>query len=596
MKTISLRKSFGTLLLLVFVMVSASGQAPRPNILLILMDDLGYADVGFMPGSASDIYTPNIDEIAAQGTVFTSAYVTHPFCGPSRTSIMSGRMPHVLGAQFNLAAFSGNGIDTSETFISTVLNNEDYYTGLVGKWHLGEEEEYHPNSRGFDYFYGFLGGGHEYFSNTWISHTTYNPSNYSVGNYNGSYNGPMMRNSEYVATEGGLYCTDVLTDAGIEFIDNAALDTEPFFLFMSYNAPHTPVQALQSDIDSIKSVLGSNAAGEGTDRLTYTAMMYNADYNIKRLVDRLKSTGEYDNTLIIFLSDNGGRTDKGALNTPLRGRKGDAYEGGFRVPMFFHWPDGNVPQGYINTDNFSSLDFYPMFAHLAAATIPEEKMYDGINTWENIINKTNPREDSTIFVMRQHNGKNFTGVVKNNYKLYTPGDGTWFLYDLLTDIGETINISAQHPDIATTMKEAVYRWTWTIKEPVFFDDPKYGFEESWIETGMPNFAITFGSLYDSADYISNIETGIDIFYNSALIYPNPVHTKVSIAFDSEINTTVDAALYDMSGRLIQQQQNLIQGNNNTYSLDIAPGIPCGNYIIKAKAGTDYITEQIIISQ
>jgi len=596
MKTTLIQKFHGILFILVIAMASAFGQAQRPNILLILMDDLGYADVGFMPGAASDIYTPNIDELAHQGTMFTSAYVTHPFCGPSRTSIMSGRMPHVLGAQFNLAAFSGNGIDTSETFISTVLDGVDYYTGLVGKWHLGEEVEYHPNSRGFDYFYGFLGGGHEYFSDTWISHTTYNPSNYSVGNYNGSYNGPMMRDFVYVATGGGLYCTDVLTDAGIEFIENAAFEPDPFFLFMSYNAPHTPVQAKQSDIDSIKSILGSNAAGDGTERLTYTAMMYNADYNIKRLVDELKGTGEYENTLIIFLSDNGGRTDKGALNSPLRGRKGDAYEGGFRVPMFFHWPGGNVPQGYINTDNFSSLDFYPMFAHLAGATIPEEKIYDGMNTWENIINKTNPREDSTIYVMRQHNGQNFTGVVKNNYKLYTPGNGTWYLYDLITDIGETTNISAQHPDIAASMKEAVYRWTWTIKEPEFFDDPKYGFEDSWIETGMPNFAKTFGSLYDSTDYISDNETGLSIHYNSSYIYPNPVHRNVNITFDSQINTAVDAALYDMYGRLVQSELNLIRGSNNSYSLAIDPGIASGNYIIKAKAGTDYFTAQIVISQ
>ena len=202
---------------IVFALSLKATEAPRPNIILILMDDLGYADVGFMPDAASDIHTPNIDALAADGTIFTSAYVSHPFCGPSRTSIMTGRMPHTIGAQYNLAAFSGNGIATTEKFISKVLNEVGYYTGIIGKWHLGEGFEYHPNNRGFDYFYGFLGGGHEYFSNTWLNHSTYNPSNYPVGNYAGDYKRPMMENNTYVATGNGLYSTDVLTDAGVDF-------------------------------------------------------------------------------------------------------------------------------------------------------------------------------------------------------------------------------------------------------------------------------------------------------------------------------------------------------------------------------------------
>ncbi len=580
-----------------FQQANAGNNLQKPNILLILMDDLGYADVGFMPGASPDISTPNIDAIAYDGTIFTSSYVCHPFSGPSRTGLMTGRMPHCLGAQYNLAAFSKKGIDTSEIFISNVMKDAGYYTGIVGKWHLGEETVYHPNNRGFDYFYGFLGGGHEYFSDTWINQTTYNSLSYSEGNYNGEYNRPMMLNSNYVATDKGLYCTDLLTDAAIGFFDNASKDTKPFFLYLSYNAPHTPVQAKASDITAIKAKLGTKAAADGSVRLTYTAMMYNVDVNFKRLIDKLKSTGKFDNTLIVFLSDNGGKTTAGALNSPLKGAKGDTYEGGFRVPMFMHWPAGNVPQGYTNSYNFSSLDFYPTFAYLAGATISPQKKYDGLNVWNDIINKTNPRKDSTIYAMRQQGGFNYTGVVKNNYKLYTSGNGTWYLYDLSTDIGETKNIASQFPDIVAAMKEAVYKWTWTIITPKFFDAPSYGFEASWISTNMPNFGKTFGALYNANDYKLNTGTSIIHFNNNIKsIIAQSGGSTVKIETGSYNFSAVDAALYDIQGRLVQLEMNLSQTDTRVYTFNVDKRLSKGLYFVVAKAGSDCISEPIVVSR
>lgn len=570
---------------------------PKPNILFILLDDMGYADVGFMPEAAKDIYTPNIDALAEQGMVFTSSHVSHPFCGPSRTSIMTGRMPHPIGAQFNLAAFSGFGIDTSETYFSKVLNDADYYTGLIGKWHLGEEEIFHPNNRGFDYFYGFLGGGHEYFSDSWLNAGSYNPNNFTVGNYAGEYMSPMMENMDYVETENGQYCTDLLTDAGLTFIEEASNDDDPFFLFMSYNAPHTPVQALSSDIDAIKNELGTNAAPDGTERLTYTAMMYNVDYNIERLVEKLKNTGEYENTLIVFLSDNGGRTNKGASNAPLRAGKGSTYEGGFRVPMFIHWPNGGVPQGSVNPYNFSSLDFYPTFIHLGGAELPEGKKLDGINVWEHILNNSDPRKDSCIFAMRPHNGNNQTGVVRNNFKLYTGGNGFWNLYDLSKDIGENTNIASQYPDVVDSMKLAVYEWTWTHIRPKFFDNPSYGFEDSWNNTNMPNWGKTFGSLYDPNDYVTGIEPGITVTnYASAYVYPNPVHSKVVIVFDSEDFPFTDAGLYDMAGRIVQKEFKLLRNSQYEYEFEIDPNVPNGNFYLKINTGKESIARPVVITR
>ncbi|WP_109831755.1 sulfatase-like hydrolase/transferase [Reichenbachiella versicolor] len=499
-----MRLLFITLFLTSTLSQCTHAKERKPNILLILMDDLGYADVGFMPDAAKDIYTPNLDQLAQEGTIFTSAHVTHPFCGPSRTSIMTGRMPHALGAQYNLAAFSGNGITTSEKFISKAIDEAGYYTGIIGKWHLGEEEQFHPLSRGFDYFYGFLGGGHEYFSNTWIDPTSFNPSDYEAGNYPGNYNRPMMNGNEYIASDKGLYCTDVLTDAGIEFIDNASKDDQPFFLWMSYNAPHTPVQAMPSDIEELQKILGNNAATKNK-RLTYTAMMYNVDYNIKRLIDQLKNSNQYDDTMIIFLSDNGGKPPAGANNKPLRGRKGDAYEGGHRVPMFIHWPKGGVQEGKITSYNFSTLDFYPTFAALTGAKIDDGKITEGINVWNDIVNLTDPRKDKPLFIMRQMNGINRTGVIKNNLKLYTWGNGDWQLYDLSKDIGETNDVSSKFKKEVETMKRSIYEWTWTQKKPAFFDSPSYKFEENWNKNNMPNFGKTFGQMYNHEDYISPIK-------------------------------------------------------------------------------------------
>ncbi|OHX63868.1 sulfatase-like hydrolase/transferase [Flammeovirga pacifica] len=474
-------------------------KSPRPNILLIVMDDLGYADLGFMPHAAKDIYTPNIDKLAQGGTIFTSAYVTHPYCGPSRTGLMTGRMPHVFGAQYNLAAFSGYGVAEGEKFMSDVLQDAGYHTGIIGKWHLGEEGDFHPNERGFDYFYGFLGGGHEYFSNTWLPAATYKPEEYTMGSYGKDYNRPMMKNKEYLESDKGLYVTDVLTDATLEFLDESKESNEPFFLYLSYNAPHTPLQAKKSDIKGIQEKLGDNAAEKGSKRLTYTAMMYNVDYNIKRIVDKLEASGELDNTMIVFISDNGGKTPAGANNQPLKGKKGDAYEGGFRVPMFVHYPNSNMKKGDINDHNFSSLDFFPTFAKLAGAEIPKSKVLDGKDVWENIEKNTDPRKNESIYVLRHFNAFNRTGVVRNNYKLYTSGDGKWSLFDLSKDMGEKNDIASKNPKMVKLMKNVVNEWTytWEEKRPEFFDAPSYNFEAKWKKFNMPNFEKTFGDIHKS---------------------------------------------------------------------------------------------------
>ncbi|MBU2986627.1 sulfatase-like hydrolase/transferase [Saccharophagus degradans] len=474
--------------------VFANNSETRPNILVLLLDDLGYADVGFMPNSEPDIYTPNIDALAAQGTVFSSAYVTHPYCGPSRAGLMTGRYQHAFGSQFNLADYSPHGIDTRETFMSKVLQTAGYNTGLVGKWHLGEEPQYRPNVRGFDYFYGMLGGGHVYHTKDFVRVADHKPGNHAVW----QYKTPLMENDQYASEAGydeNLYITDMLSDAGAAFIErNAKQADKPFFLLMSYNAPHTPEEAKAEDEEALRKILGGKASSD-PNRHTYSAMVYAVDRGVKQLVDTLKATGQYDNTLIVFLSDNGGRLNAAsASNAPLRNGKTSVYEGGIRVPMFFHWPKGNLPQGTYK-HVVSSLDLYPTFTDLAGATVPSTKILDGKNILASVRKGSNARENEPLyFAMHQPDrGVNQMGAVLNNMKWFSSGNGQWYFYDLNKDIAE------QKPTKANKKQRSIltslYDWTCTHTQPQWFDDDRYGWAKAWEKNAMPNWAKTFPTLH-----------------------------------------------------------------------------------------------------
>lgn len=451
----------------------------RPNILFIMADDLGYADVGF--NGSTDIVTPELDSLADQGTVFTSAYVAHPFCGPSRMGLLAGRYPHEIGAPYNLPdASSGEytefGLDARETTFSTVLQSAGYYTGLVGKWHCGQAEAYHPNNRGFEEFYGFLGGGKNYFG-------PYIPA----GGYD--YEVYPQHNGVYDTSLTDEYLTDVLTDYGVSFIEEAATRHEPFFLFMSYNAPHTPLQALQSDMDVFPGLTG--------DRQIYAGMVYGMDRGIGRLVDALETTGQANNTLIIFLSDNGGRSlDSAANNFPLRGNKGDTSEGGFRVPMFMYWP-GVIPSAVDFDYPVSALDFYPMFANLAKGIIPEGKDLDGKDILNDVINGTNPRAGEPIYTVRYRTqfdatGQTDFGIRQDNWKALKWYGSAWKLYDLDTDIHEDTDIStnsAANITVLSNMVDAAEVWAQDHISPLWFDSTDGELE--WYQKGMPHYDTSF---------------------------------------------------------------------------------------------------------
>ncbi|MGX5856563.1 sulfatase family protein [Dyadobacter jiangsuensis] len=473
--------TFFHLLLSLFVSTpkpEAAKPAERPNILVILCDDLGYADVGF--NGSTDIITPELDRLAHNGTIMTSAYVAHPFCGPSRAALLTGRYPHVIGTPYNLlddGKVTDHGVPVRETYVSNVLQKAGYYTGIVGKWHLGFAERFHPNQRGFDDFYGFLGGGHEYFPEQYLAQYDRqvregrSPIRWYIRPL--EHNGREVREKEYL--------TDALSEQAAQMVRNAASQKKPFFLYLAYNAPHVPLQAKEEDMKKFAHI-------QDKDRRTYAAMVYAVDRGVGEIVEALKATNQYDNTLIVFLSDNGGNFDHGASNYPLKGTKGDTWEGGYRTPMFFHWPAG-VPAGKRFDHPVTALDFYPTFIHLAGASVPEGKVLDGKNIMESIVRGENPRKDEMIYAMRYRTGHTDVGARMDDWKITRVANEPWQLFNIRKDISEHHDLSRQFPEVLQKMVAATEKWSRTHVTPLWYYSPKDA--KLWQAGLMPAYKETF---------------------------------------------------------------------------------------------------------
>lgn len=460
------------------VQQQSDGKDERPNIVVILCDDLGYADVGF--NGSKDIVTPEMDKLASGGMIFSSAYVAHPFCGPSRAGLMTGRYPHKFGSQFNLVPNSRErgftGILLGETFISNVLQDAGYHTGLVGKWHLGDYDGYRPNDRGFDDFYGFLGGGHDYFPERFKP--KYQKQLKAGNKIIFDYLKPLVHNNEEVdETE---YITDALSREAVRFVKDASNREDPFFLYLAYNAPHSPLEAKEEDMAMFGHI-------KDEKRRTYAGMVYAVDRGVGKLVEALRETGELENTLIVFFSDNGGKLTLGGNNYPLREGKGSTFEGGYRVPMFFHWPDKITPNSNYRHP-VSALDLYPTFAQMAGAAIPQEKNLDGMNILPNILDNENSRPGKTIFAMRHRAGHTDLGIRKDDWKA-TRNYKKWKLYNITEDIGEQNDLSGEYPELLDSLVSEGETWSRSHTEPLWFNPENL--EKSWVEMEMGKFKNTF---------------------------------------------------------------------------------------------------------
>ena len=328
----------------------------RPNVIIILADDLGWGDVGF--NGCTDIPTPHLDGLAADGVVFSAGYASHPYCGPSRSGLLTGRYQQRFGCENNLTrqVEGALGLPLTETMLSTVLQGNGYQTCAIGKWHLGDSAEFWPINRGFDDWFGFTGGSRNYWGRTW-------EKNFSSWHR-------IMRNDEPEPLENLSYLTDDFTEAAVEYIDAYSKNEQPFFMYLAYNAPHAPIQATRAYLDQTEHI-------EDGARAAYGAMVVGMDQGVGKVIAKLKETGMYENTLIFFYSDNGGHghsTDQG----PYRGIKGMLFEGGIRVPFLMSWPK-ELSGGKASDQPIVAYDIFATVVAAAQAKYEKRRNLHGVD-------------------------------------------------------------------------------------------------------------------------------------------------------------------------------------------------------------------------
>ena len=424
---------------LAVAVTAATAETRKPNILFIVGDDMGYADVGFQGGK--EIPTPNLDALAKSGVRFTSGYVSAPYCSPCRAGLLTGRYQQKFGHEFNPSG-PGAGLPVTEITIANRLKKVGYATGLVGKWHLGNLPEMHPQKRGFDEFFGFLGGAHSY----------------------ESWNG-MLRGT--TPAEGTNYFTDAFGTEACAFIERHK--TAPWFLYLAFNAVHTPMHATDDRLARFSHV-------KDEKRRIYCAMMAALDENVGRVRSKLAETGQEENTLITFISDNGGpnmpsTSINGSCNDPLRGSKRTTLEGGIRVPFVVAW-NGHIKPTVMDHPVIQ-LDLTATALHLAGA---DTRNLDGVDLlpWLTGTRTGAPHEAlywrfgeqmairAGDFKLVRYDSNVDTRTGAKNQPVAGPK-----LYNLSKDIGETNDLYVSMPDKARELQAKWDAWNSTLSKPLW---------------------------------------------------------------------------------------------------------------------------------
>ncbi len=448
----------GLLVILSAVSVYAdSAPAPaerKPNIILILADDLGYADLGCQ--GSREVVTPRIDSLAANGVRFTAGYVSAPQCCPSRAGLMTGRYQNRFGFEYNFGpADRGSGLSVKERTIADDLKAAGYVTAIVGKWHLGDAEGLRPYERGFQESLWHAGGG------------VYFPAPGTEGI-------PGLRRGPDPVKLAG-YSTDVFARQAAEFI--ARHRHEPFFLYLPFVAPHWPMEAKPEHLEGFAHV-------KDLHRRTFLAMMASLDKGVGVVLDKLRETNLEERTLVFFLSDNGGPTgsprasfdapfqygQNTSLNVPLRGVKGDLLEGGIRVPFLAQWK-GHLPAGKTYDQPVISLDILPTALAAAGAPVSSDRRLDGTNLLPFIRGeKSGPAHETLFwrfkFPPKQENRHRWA-IRQGNWKLVKNDVEPISLYNLATDVGEMHNLASQHPDRVAALEATWHRWNAEMLPPAW---------------------------------------------------------------------------------------------------------------------------------
>lgn len=462
---------FATLLVVhLFIAQVLASSAPaadiRPNVLVIVVDDLGYAELGCQGNR--DIPTPHIDSLAESGIRFTQAYVAAPYCAPSRAGFITGRYPARFGYDRNpVGAQNLNaslGLPPTERTMADILKDAGYVTGLVGKWHLGGTPPHHPRRRGFDEFYGFLhegrfyapvnSGGLQSFLRTnqlpadangrwtngpvvWSTHMKNNEPAYDTDN-------PVLRGVDTIVEPGFL--TDAWGKEACAFITRHRKN--PWFLLLAYNAPHSPMQSTTNWLERFPSI-------PDLHRKVFAGMLGHLDASIGQVLSTVGALGLEERTLIVLFSDNGGPTrELTSSNSPLRGGKGQLWEGGIRIPFLLQWK-GRLPSGAVYPHPVTALDILPTALAAAGAARPDG--LDGVDLLPYLTAQRSGRPHTQLFwryqsqsALRDGDWKWVRGTESNA--------GVARLYDLGRDPAETEDLAGRHPERFREMEQAWEKW------------------------------------------------------------------------------------------------------------------------------------------
>ncbi len=415
--------------------VNGQENKSLPNIVIILVDDAGYNDFNFMGNS--NLETPNIDKLASEGVIFTDAHVTSTVCAPSRAGLLTGRYQQKNGFECNSPP-KGLGLDALSPTIGKIVQKKGYKTIAIGKWHVGETPELHPNNMGFDEFFGFLGGGHNYFNSNQILH-----------------------NKEKVTFN--EYLTDAFGDKAVVYIEK--YKKEPFLMYFSPNAVHTPMQAKEIHLEKYKN----------HPRKQLAAMAWSLDENVGKIYNKLQQENLLENTLIFFLSDNGGAIFNQSSNSPytslersvLKGWKGNEFEGGHRIPFFVNWK-GQIKGGNIYKGLTSSLDIFATVEAVSNASKVTHSLTksDGTNLIPYLLGKKEGNPHKELFWRY-----NETASMRyNDYKLIKLKGFGYRLYNLEADLKERKDLSKQNPQLAKKLIKKIEKWENLLSEPLWKDD------------------------------------------------------------------------------------------------------------------------------
>ena len=420
---------------------AADAAEPRPNLVFIMADDLGYGDLGCY--GAPDIKTPNLDRLASQGVRLTDFHSNGPVCTPTRCGLLTGRYQQRIGGlEWAIyPAVDRMGLPSQEKTLPRLLKEAGYATAMAGKWHLGYRPDQQPTAHGFERFFGLLSGNHDFFSHR---ERTGHPDLYL--------------DSQPVEMEG--YSTHLITQHALEFLNGMA--DRPFFLYLAYNAPHFPFQGPNDKAIELDSEGKNWTAGS---RETYIAMVESMDAGIGKILTALDEKKLADNTLVVFTSDNGG--DRYSRNDPLKFGKGRLWEGGIRVPCIARLP-GKIPSGSTSAQVGITMDLTATMLGLAGGKPVVDRPLDGIDLLP-ILSGREPPRDRTLFWRRvdQREIKTHRAVRDGRWKYIDEPDGKQYLYNLDKDIGEENNLASKEPARAALLKKKIDAWEDDIHPPLY---------------------------------------------------------------------------------------------------------------------------------